>query len=719
MAVHPGAVKAADLSSVDEEGGVTSGGDWGDSLRRLMIGKQAADRRVLLNAEERRRHEGGDRDACRSDASRIVVGVDGACAGALAVAGRSAKVSSELFRDLEVLVSQSPSCSLPVVNRIDYTQLSGGRCYLTALLQHPTDDAGVLTARQRVLRALDEKAALVDAARKLREMASSEPDVLWMFAHRDDGALRTLYDIAFFRNWFLRGLNGSSVALSSMNVYRIVASPLVGLLSPVVYFLVPFLVIRFKMGLSVPFTTYMRLLFASMTGGGALGSAGVPTSARWLKHVSCAFSMVFYFQSVFTSVELSGTLRTICKGVTARVDSARMFFDNARELEDALWSQEVTDLFFPGLVDHTHVAGVAPMPLSPPGQRRRRALMKFRLMTNFGRELRDFKSFDYDAAAAVLRRVYALDALLSIPESMRRRGGCSWARFDQGEACTGPRFELRGVWHPSLDPNHAVSNDWGLGSGSGSAGAPHALLTGPNAGGKSTLLKAALLSALMAQTLTMTPCKGGCDMTPFSLISSHINAVDCQGRESLFEAEMHRAKRNLDALNALAPGQRAFVVMDEIFSSTNPVEGIAGAFAVARRMTSHPGALCVISTHFHYLCRLQRETNGLVRNFRMPLVTDRPYVLQRGVSRQFVALEMLRANGFDDALIDDAIAVKRRLLAPPTGRIEPSTAEKDPTQNVIARDDGVAPVVAPPCDADPTCSATQNHMPTPNTPPPK
>ena len=171
-------------------------------------------------------------------------------------------------------------------------------------------------------------------------------------------------------------------------------------------------------------------------------------------------------------------------------------------------------------------------------------------------------------------------------------------------------------------------------------------------------------------------------MTPFQFISSHINVPDNQGHESLFEAEMHRAKRNLDAIKALSEHQLALVVMDEIFSSTNPVEGIAGAFAVAKRLAADPRTLCIISTHYLYLCKLERSTGKAFRNYKMPVVLDsagitvgRPFRLCTGISRQYVALELLRKSGFDDDVIADALEVKNELLSLRNSKKAPQTSD--------------------------------------------
>lgn len=135
--------------------------------------------------------------------------------------------------------------------------------------------------------------------------------------------------------------------------------------------------------------------------------------------------------------------------------------------------------------------------------------------------------------------------------------------------------------------------------------------------------------------------------------------------------------------------------MDEIFNSTNPVEGISGAYAVAKKLTTFPMLRCFITTHYTYLTKLQKashSTNPPVRfvNMRMDAKTDLgaseirySYRLQPGVSRQYIALELLRKNGFDLDLIEDAIAVKKQLLTlpvpPPKEKQTDAISEKNET----------------------------------------
>jgi DNA mismatch repair protein MutS len=270
-----------------------------------------------------------------------------------------------------------------------------------------------------------------------------------------------------------------------------------------------------------------------------------------------------------------------------------------------------------------------------------------------------------------MNRMHAMSALLSILSTKRTQdyGVFSSARFDAGDSRR-PGFSATGVWHPCLDYAHVIKND--VLAGRMARAPPGILLTGPNAGGKSTLLKSSLICVLLAQTLTIAPA-AACHLTPFALINSHMNVPDCKGMASLFEAEMRRAKHYIDSVKALhVTNTAAFIVMDEIFSSTNPVEGMSGAYSVAKQLVKNDHCICIVSTHFTYLAKLSKDEpqskKKLYSNWQMPVRIslkgdiEYPYQLRRGVCRQYIALDILERNGFDKDIIADAMSVKRDLL---------------------------------------------------------
>ena len=109
--------------------------------------------------------------------------------------------------------------------------------------------------------------------------------------------------------------------------------------------------------------------------------------------------------------------------------------------------------------------------------------------------------------------------------------------------------------------------------------------------------------------------------------------------------------------------------MDEIFSCTNPVEAVAGAFAVCKKMASYPTNILIFTTHFNYLTKLAKERKHSFINYRMETKYDEDtnnimftYKFEKGVNKYLLALELLKKSGFDDDIVDDAINIKKLLM---------------------------------------------------------
>lgn len=634
---------------------------------------------------------------------------------------------SHLHRDLEVLETRAiegegdggggpetpktPKTPKTLLDVLDRTTLRGSRAYLASILGGtPVTDRGELRARQGVLRALE--AAGVGSTEEddavAAALAAREPDVLWFYRQRDDEALKLLCETAYFGTWPLRLANRRSpLALAGLHTYTTTLAPWIGVLSPIVYFVIPYLVLRWKAGLRMGFLRYLWTLLASATSQAlCLGQTAVSAATRAssaIRGLSSLLSLAVYFHSALSSFDIARAFRRVGGTIAGRVEGAAEFLRMARARREAMTAAASAEAWFPLLG-----GGDASSSLLQPEHEKKCPTLLHRLLdVKRGTLLRDAARFDHSAAGAELVAAYALDALASILRA-RRELGLTWAEY-VGDSGAPPLLDMRGLRHPCLASSSAVENDWALGQ---AVGAPNALLTGPNAGGKSTIMKAALACVLMAQTLTVTPCSRGCRLTPFGMVASHIGSVDRAGSESMFEAEMSRALRVLrEAEAGSESGPFAFVVLDEIFSSTNPVEGIGAATAVGRRLGSCPWSLSIISTHYVHLGRLLCRRAGTSRlrrfaSFQMPvelpssveMAIRYPHRLRRGLCRQVVALELMRRAGFDAELVGDALSVVEALSAKKQagGGDQVPTVVEDDAQDVVAINAGKREIASAP-----------------------
>jgi len=60
----------------------------------------------------------------------------------------------------------------------------------------------------------------------------------------------------------------------------------------------------------------------------------------------------------------------------------------------------------------------------------------------------------------------------------------------------------------------------------------------------------------------------------------------------------------------------SFIVLDEIFSSTNYVEGFSGAYSILKKLSTFKNALFIVTTHYTDLEILEKDTNGKIKNYK-------------------------------------------------------------------------------------------------------
>lgn len=128
------------------------------------------------------------------------------------------------------------------------------------------------------------------------------------------------------------------------------------------------------------------------------------------------------------------------------------------------------------------------------------------------------------------------------------------------------------------------------------------LITGPNMGGKSTYMRQVALIALLARTGSHVPAQQA-RIGPIDRIFTRIGAADdLAGGRSTFMMEMMEASV---ILGAATP--HSLVLLDEIGRGTSTYDGLALAWAIARRLLSHNRALTLFATHYFEMTRLPDE----------------------------------------------------------------------------------------------------------------
>ena len=177
------------------------------------------------------------------------------------------------------------------------------------------------------------------------------------------------------------------------------------------------------------------------------------------------------------------------------------------------------------------------------------------------------------------------------------------------------------------------------------------IITGPNASGKTTLLKSTLFNIILSQQI-------GCgfynsaSVKIYDYIHCYINIPDTGGRDSLYQAEARQCKSILEAIENNS-NKNHFCVFDELYSGTNPDEAITSAYGYLNYLNKFNNIDYVLTTHYIKLCKKLNKQNN---NFYMKVNNNAKdfeytYKIKKGISKVKGAMKVLQDLNYPENII--------------------------------------------------------------------
>jgi hypothetical protein len=552
------------------------------------------------------------------------------------------ELKNNIINDLELVETVDPSgCSIYEIAFQPATCF--GKKILDKFPDYYTTDIGYLKDTQRMLKDFNSVDCDVDFSQIMD---------IWDEIKNDTG-FKEKYHYIDWPMW--EHLNKSEWFLQVLSLYNL-TSPVLSFIVPIVILFVPFFIIKAK-GLPITFAEYLDVL-KIVAANHAIGKlftqfGSVKMEEKIYLIVSAGFYIFSVYQNILTCFRFHQNMIKIhshLKYIERYIDYTEKNMYNFLQYSEGLDSYSSFNTRLKERISvlirlKEKIVKITPYQLH------------FRKIMELGAVLKHFYDL-YDDLSYNDAFMYSfgfngyIDAMSGLKRNMNA-GFIKFAKFSAKKR----KNVFKKAYYPALMKSGPVKNDYQF--------KKNIILTGPNASGKTTVLKSALINIIFTQQM-------GCGfyeqalLSPFDYIHCYLNIPDTSGRDSLFQAEARRCKEILDYIRDKEnDGKTHFCAFDELYSGTNPADAVMSSLAFMEFLLKRKNVTCILTTHFIEVCK-NLECNLAVENFHMltqnkDRTTDFEYTykLKKGISELRGGLKILNDMNYPKEIMDKTREMSR------------------------------------------------------------
>ena len=471
----------------------------------------------------------------------------------------------------------------------------------------------------------------------------------------------------------VKHLNKSSHFLQSLSIINM-TSPILSFIIPILFLIFPFIILKIQR-VPITFTLYVQVL-KDIAKNHFIGKAiSSIQKLSWDKIIYILITIALYFLQIYQNINLCYRFYRNVRRINSHLITMRDYLAYSVESMNTFCELNEKSLTYKPFCTKTKEHSI--------------------VLNQFYQELSRIRSFEpgfskITEIGYLLKCFYELHSNKDYEDSLRYSIGFEgyinnmtgiYERFSQGsihktEYHNGSDENIKSVmkkqYYPAyIDMKH-VKNNCHLNN--------NIIITGPNASGKTTMLKSTTINIILSQQFGMG-CFESFLLQPYTHIHSYLNIPDTSGRDSLFQAESRRCKEILDIIKHSSNAHH-FCIFDELYSGTNPTEATKSAYAFLLYLSKYQHVDFMLTTHYVSLCkRLEKKlgfkktetetdnTNNTnneklmtktICNYKMNVIEDKDlgkikytYSMKPGISNIQGAVLILEQMEYPKEIIDE------------------------------------------------------------------
>ena len=498
----------------------------------------------------------------------------------------------------------------------DLPSLEGSKILIERLVRHPINDRELLEKRQK---------ALINYDIDIEILKEYEDDILWIYKIAEEINENNSIEILFPSSFILSYINYIETLLDIYHIYKIFFIPITSILYPISTFVAPYIYLNRYLKMNISFSSYLEIIVQIIK---MLCVSTGNFRTDLIKFISIFFYIGIYLYNMYQTYEVAYFLYSTKDKLQNKMEGLVKFVNHSLNIMNNVPKNIIEPYFniratYEGILINNSMSCI------------------YRIWKD---------DILKEKLSSLLKTIYAVDVIYSINNLFLEK---DWSVVSYNNAET----KFWDAKNPILSDTQ-ISNPVSLGR--------NIIVTGPNAGGKTTYVKTILSNVILGQTIGIAYSIKS-QMILYDTVNSFMRVSDVLGNRSYFEAEAEYCLNMINKAKEINVNNKsALFLMDEPMHSTPPIEGMATAYAVIEYLSKLQGITLIITTHFHRLIKLEEIYPEKFINLSVDAIPMNnkyhfPYKINRGHSYLCIAIELLDIKDFPKDIIDNAIKMKNKI----------------------------------------------------------